>query len=77
MGAIRSVAAKIGRTDETLRKWVRQAERDRGSAQADDRGERTDQGAGARGYASCARRTRSCQGVSVFCPGGAHRRFQP
>ncbi len=29
--AIRSIAAKIGCTAETLRKWVRQAERDAGS----------------------------------------------
>ncbi|KOX43576.1 transposase [Streptomyces purpurogeneiscleroticus] len=29
-GAIRSIAAKIGCSGETLRKWVRQAERDRG-----------------------------------------------
>ena len=28
--AIGSIAAKIGRTAETLRKWVRQAERDQG-----------------------------------------------
>lgn len=28
--AIRSIASKIGCTAETLRKWVRQAERDRG-----------------------------------------------
>ena len=28
--AIRSIAAKIGCSDETLRKWVRQAERDQG-----------------------------------------------
>ncbi len=28
--AIRSVAAKLGCTTETLRKWVRQAERDQG-----------------------------------------------
>ena len=30
--AIQSIAEKIGRTAETLRKWVRQAERDRGKA---------------------------------------------
>ncbi len=30
MGTIRSMAEKIGCTSETLRKWVRQAERDRG-----------------------------------------------
>lgn len=29
-GAIRSIAEKIGCTPETLRKWVRQAERDSG-----------------------------------------------
>jgi transposase len=29
-GAIGSIAAKIGCTSETLRKWVRQAERDAG-----------------------------------------------
>ncbi len=29
-GAIGSIAAKIGCTGETLRKWVRQAERDQG-----------------------------------------------
>jgi transposase-like protein len=28
--AIGSIAAKVGRTAETLRKWVRQAERDQG-----------------------------------------------
>ena len=30
-GAIRSIAEKLGCTAETLRKWVRQAERDNGS----------------------------------------------
>ncbi len=29
-GAIRAIAAKIGYSGETLRNWVRQAERDRG-----------------------------------------------
>jgi transposase len=29
-GAIRSIASKIGCSGETLRNWVRQAERDRG-----------------------------------------------
>ena len=32
--AIGSIASKIGCTAETLRKWVRQAERDQGSAAA-------------------------------------------
>ena len=34
--AIGSIAAKMGCTPETLRKWVRQAERDRGSARGRD-----------------------------------------
>ena len=49
--AIGSIAAKIGCTAETLRKWVRQAERDAGSGLARRRrsasGSRS--GAGARG----------------------------
>ena len=32
--AIRSIAAKIGCSDETLRNWVRQAERDQGRLRA-------------------------------------------
>ncbi len=45
--AIGSIAAKIGCTAETLRGWVRQAERDRGvRARADQRGAGTDQGVG-------------------------------
>ena len=30
MGALQSIAAKIGCTTETLRQWVRQSERDQG-----------------------------------------------
>lgn len=37
--AIGSIAAKIGCTVETLRKWVRQAERDRGQAPGPTSGE--------------------------------------
>jgi transposase-like protein len=33
--AIRSIAAKIGCSGETLRNWVRQAERDQGHLRAD------------------------------------------
>jgi len=38
--AIGSIAVKIGCTAETLRKWVRQAERDRGKAPGLTSGER-------------------------------------
>ena len=48
--AIGSIAAKIGCTAETLRKWVRQAERDAGQrAGPTTDGAGADQGAGARG----------------------------
>jgi len=44
--AISSIAAKIGCTAETLRRWVRQAERDSGAIRPDDGGWRADQGPG-------------------------------
>ena len=47
--AIQSIAAKIGCSGETLRNWVRQAERDgRRAARADERGARAYPGLGAR-----------------------------
>ena len=45
--AIGSIAAKIGCTGETLRGWVRQAERDGPAAGSDGRGGGADPGAGA------------------------------
>jgi len=46
--AIESIAAKIGCTAETLRKWVRQGERDSGvPARTDDRRAAAHQGTGA------------------------------
>ena len=46
--AMESIAAKIGCTAETLRKWVRQAERDQGLRDGSDHvGSRAAQGAGA------------------------------
>ena len=70
--AIGSIAAKMGCTAETLRNWVRQAERDQGrragvtSARA-----RAAQGTGARESGAEAGERDSAQGVGFFRPGGA------
>ena len=70
--AIGSIAAKIGCTAETLRNWVRQAERDTGAAAGRDDGRaRADQGAGAGEPRAAAGQRDPAQGVGVFCPGGA------
>ena len=70
--AIGSIAAKIGCTAQTLRNWVRQAERDQGlRAGSDDRRARADQGAGAREPRAAPGQRDPAQGVGVFCPGGA------
>ena len=74
--AIGSIAAKIGCTAETLRGWVRQAERDQGLRA----GTTSESATGSRRWsgrsASCGRRTRSSQGVRVFCDGGARPPIQ-
>src|SRR5919206_3670995 len=56
--AIGSIAAKIGCTAETLRGWVRQAERDQGvrAGSPSRRGSRRWSGKSE----SCAKRTKSC-----------------
>ena len=70
--AIGSIAAKIGCTAETLRGWVRQAERDQGQrAGPTTRRAGADQGAGARGPRAAPGQRDPAQGVGVFCPGGA------
>ena len=66
--AIGSIAAKIGCTAETLRGWVRQAERDQGTEQ---RRAGTAQGAGARESGVEAGERDSAQGIGYFRPGGA------
>ena len=51
--ALSSIAQKVGCTSETLRKWVRQAERDAGQRGGpDDGGARATQGTGAGGIVS-------------------------
>ena len=70
--AIASIAAKIGCTAQTLRNWVRQAERDAGERPgADDGRSRADQGAGAGEPRASAGQRDFAQGVGLFCPGGA------
>ena len=70
--AIGSIAAKIGCTAETLRRWVRQAERDQGKrAGPTTRRTGADQGAGAGEPGAAPGERDPAQGVGVFCPGGA------
>ncbi len=70
--AIGSIAAKIGCTAETLRDWVRQAERDQGRrAGLTSDGAGAAQGTRAREPRAEAGERDSAQGVGVFRPGGA------
>ena len=70
--AIGSIAAKIGCTAETLRSWVRQAERDRGQRP----GPTTEERERIKALEREVRELRQAneilrQGVGVFCDGGA------
>ena len=58
--AIRSIAQKIGCSGETLRNWVRQAERDQGSAPARRPMSASASRRSSGRTANCARPTRSC-----------------
>ena len=69
--AMESIAEKIGCTTETLRSWVRKAERlliQRRNVAPADRERSSSWSARTR---AAARQRDSTQGVSVFCPGGA------
>ena len=57
--AIRSIAAKIGCSGETLRNWVRQAERDEGRRPGPTSEERERDWRSSARSASCGRPTRS------------------
>ncbi len=70
--AITSIAEKIGCTAETLRKWVRQAERDAGTRPGLTTEERpAAQAARAGELRAAARQRDSEEGLRVFRPGGA------
>ena len=66
--AIRSVAEKLGCTTETLRRWVRQAERDAGHRPGLTTDERARLKQLKARISSCGAPTRSC---------ARHRRFSP
>ena len=70
--ALQSIGTKFGCTAETLRKWVRQAERDAGrQPRPHDRGTAAAEGAGARAPGAEAQQRDSQDGVRVFRSGGA------
>jgi putative transposase len=70
--AIGSIAEKIGVSGETLRHWVRQAERDQGrAAWSNDGGARAHQGARAGEPGAATSERDPAEGVSLFCAGGA------
>jgi transposase-like protein len=71
-GAITSIAEKMGCTAETLRSWVRQAERDAGhrpGLTTEERGPA--QAARTREFRAAAGEGDPAEGVGVFRPGGA------
>ena len=69
--AIASIAAKIGCSGETLRNWVRQAERDAGVRPGATTDERERIKALERENCELRQANEILQGVGLFCPGGA------
>ena len=76
--AIVSIAAKIGCTPETLRRWVRQQERDTGQrpGPTDYCRRRACQGAGTEGARASQGQRDSASGECFFRPGGARPPLQ-
>ena len=71
------IATKIGCTAETLRRWVRQAERDSGEREGVTTAERERiQSVGARGTGTTPGQRDSAPGIGLFCPGGARPPIQ-
>src|SRR5262245_9344396 len=68
---VTSIAEKIGCTAKTLRKWVRQAQRDQGRRPGLTTQERQRLKQFARENFRAAARQRDFEGGGVFCPGGA------
>jgi transposase-like protein len=71
--ALQAVATKLGMTGETLRKWVRQAERDTGHRPGLTTSERERLAALERENASETDERDSQDGVRAFRPGGTRR----
>ena len=69
--AIVSIAAKIGCTAETLRKWVRQAERERGVRSGPTTAEHERIKALEREVRELRQANEILQGFDLFCDGGA------
>ena len=69
--AIESIAAKIGCTAETLRRWVRQGERDSGARRADHGRAAARQGTRTRGARAAPGQRNPEAGERVFRAGGA------
>ena len=74
--AISSIAAKIGCPPETLRHWVRQAERDQGR-RAGPTTAASASGRWSAKCASCANQRDPQEGIGVFCDGGARPPVKP
>jgi transposase len=74
--AIRSIAAKIGCSSETLRNWVRQAERDQGVRAGPTTDERERKGAGAGEPRTPAGQRDPAKASAYFAQAELDRRFR-
>ena len=75
--AIKSIAAKIGCTAQTLNEWVKRAEIDAGERPARRRDGGQIEGAGTREPRAAPGQRDPAQGVGVFCEAELDRRFKP
>lgn len=77
LAAMRSVAAKVGCTAQTLRQWVRQAERDRGERGGLTNEKRTRLKAPERENRELRQANEILRKASAFCGGGVIGLFKP